>query len=62
MHLTPQEIRDIRGKRTRIEFALLLAVTEQTVYRWECGKVEPRSRLRTAIHALKTQGEDNAAI
>ena len=59
MTLTPQEIRQIRGHLTREQFADLLHVTTQTVYRWECGKVEPRSRIRTQIQALLNDSEES---
>ncbi len=35
MEWTPENIRDLRGERTRAEFAVLVGVSPLTIYRWE---------------------------
>lgn len=41
---TPGLIRQLRSKRTLAEFGELLGTAENTVWRWEAGKVQPGAR------------------
>jgi DNA-binding transcriptional regulator YiaG len=43
------------------EFASLLGVSAQSVYKWEYGKARPRARQLEAIAALRTIGKREAA-
>ena len=51
--LAPEEIRELRGPRTRQVFARQLGVSTATVYLWEVGRVRPSapslSRLRSVV-------------
>jgi DNA-binding transcriptional regulator YiaG len=51
--LTPDEIRELRGARTRRAFARHLGVSAATVYLWEAGRMRPSppnlARLRAAV-------------
>jgi DNA-binding transcriptional regulator YiaG len=51
--LAPEEIRDLRGSRTRKAFARQLGVSAATVYLWEAGRMRPSApnlaRLRAAL-------------
>lgn len=38
---SPSLIKQFRGKRTQAEFAALLGVPKNTVWRWEAGQVRP---------------------
>ena len=38
---TPRLIRRLRGKRTQVEFAVLVQATMNTVWRWEDGRSQP---------------------
>ena len=49
MILTPKIIREIRGMRSRREFASLMLVTEQSVYEWEKGRFKPGKHTRNKI-------------
>lgn len=40
--MNPKRIRKIRGRYTQLEFAVLLGVSQQTVYCWEKGRRRPR--------------------
>lgn len=58
--LTPEEIRTLRGERTRAEFASLLGVSAVSVYRWELPAGEgqsrrPRAGMRARLRALALQ-------
>lgn len=58
--LSPAEIRDLRGPRTRRAFARQLGVSTATVYLWEAGRVRPspdnRARLRRLLGRVKAVG------
>ena len=51
--LTPQEIRELRGTRTRKTFARHLGVSAAAVYLWEAGRMRPSppnlARLRAVV-------------
>jgi DNA-binding transcriptional regulator YiaG len=51
--LSPREIRELRGARTRRAFAQHLGVSAATVYLWEAGRMRPSppnlARLRAAL-------------
>jgi DNA-binding transcriptional regulator YiaG len=51
--LGPAEIRELRGARTRRDFARHLGVSVTTVYLWEAGRMRPSgpnlARLRGAV-------------
>lgn len=55
--LTPAEIRDLRGPRTRAAFARDLGVSVATVYMWEVGRMRPSTpnltRLRQLVNVLR---------
>ncbi len=54
--LAPEEIRELRGPRTRKAFARQLGVSAATVYLWEAGRMRPSppnlSRLRAAVQRV----------
>lgn len=58
--LSPAEIRDLRGTRTRQAFARELGVSVATVYLWEAGRMRPSAanlgRLRRLVGRLKAMG------
>ena len=61
--LQPEEIRELRGPRTRRAFALQLGVSTATVYLWEAGRMRPSApnlaRLRTSLaRALRRPKKD----
>ena len=60
MPLSPAEIRELRGARTRRAFAGQLGVSLATVYLWEAGRMRPSSanlaRLRGLVGKLKAIG------
>ena len=51
--LSPDEIRELRGTRTRKAFARHLGVSAATVYLWEAGRMRPSppnlARLRAVV-------------
>jgi DNA-binding transcriptional regulator YiaG len=49
---TPGLIRRLRGKRTLVEFADLIGVAANTVWRWEDGRVTPDSLRVQKLSAL----------
>lgn len=55
--LSPTEIRDLRGPRTRAAFARDLGVSVATVYMWEVGRMRPSlpnlTRLRRLLGMLR---------
>ena len=58
--LSAAEIRDLRGPRTRREFAHQLGVSVASVYLWEAGRRRPSaanlSRLRRLVGRVKAIG------
>jgi DNA-binding transcriptional regulator YiaG len=58
--LSPAEIRELRGARTRRAFARQLGVSLATVYLWEAGRMRPSAenlaRLRRLIGKLRAIG------
>ena len=58
--LSPAEIRDLRGPRTRKAFAQQLGVSVATVYLWEAGRMRPSAanvtRLRRLVGRVKAIG------
>ena len=58
--LSPAEIRELRGARTRKAFARQLGVSLATVDLWEAGRMRPSSanlaRLRRLVGTLKAIG------
>lgn len=58
--LTPAEIRDLRGPRTRQAFARQLGVSVATVYLWEAGRMRPSApnlhRLGRLVARVKAMG------
>lgn len=58
--LSPAEIRDLRGPRTRKAFARQLGVSVATVYLWEVGRMRPSrpnaARLRAVLARAKSVG------
>lgn len=60
MPLSPAEIRDLRGPRTRKAFARQLGVSVATVYLWEAGRKRPSApnltRLRRLFGRVKSMG------
>jgi DNA-binding transcriptional regulator YiaG len=58
--LSAAEIRELRGGRTRTDFARTLGVSAATVYLWEAGRMRPspgnRARLRRLLARAKTMG------
>jgi DNA-binding transcriptional regulator YiaG len=55
--LSPAEIRDLRGPRTRKAFATQLGVSVATVYLWEAGRMRASApnlaRLRRLLAVLQ---------
>lgn len=49
---TPGLIRRLRGKRTLADFAELIGVTTNTVWRWEDGRVSPDADHRLKLSEL----------
>lgn len=61
--LSPAEIRELRGARTRKAFARHLGVSTATVYLWEAGRMRPSppnlARLRAVVaRAMRRRGKD----
>jgi transcriptional regulator with XRE-family HTH domain len=58
--LSPAEIRDLRGPRTRSAFARQLGVSVATVYLWEAGRMRPSApnlaRLRRLVGRVRSIG------
>jgi transcriptional regulator with XRE-family HTH domain len=58
--LSPAEIRELRGPRTRDAFARQLGVSVATVYLWEAGRMRPSAanlaRLRGFVGRVKAMG------
>jgi len=58
--LSPGEIRDLRGPRSRTAFARQLGVSVATVYLWEAGRMRPsaanRARLLRLVGKVKAIG------
>jgi DNA-binding transcriptional regulator YiaG len=50
--LTAAEIRELRGGRSRKDFARSLGVTAATVYLWEAGRMRPSPPNRARLAAL----------
>jgi len=51
---TPELIKNLRGKRTQVEFGALLGVPKNTVWRWERGRACPD---KARIHRLSVLAE-----
>src|SRR5256885_6104354 len=49
---TPERIRQLRGKRTQEQFATLIRVPKNTVWRWEAGYSRPDAERARRLAAL----------
>jgi len=49
---TPERIRQLRGKRTQQQFATLIRVPKNTVWRWEAGYSRPDAERARRLAAL----------
>ncbi len=55
IHWTSGLIRDLRGKRSQAEFAQLVGVAKNTVWRWESGYAEPDLACQARLTEIAAQ-------
>lgn len=54
---TPEEIRSLRGELSRSVFGLVICVDEDTIRRWEIGKLKPNDSRHRLMRILSENNE-----
>jgi transcriptional regulator with XRE-family HTH domain len=52
VHWPPGLVRDLRGKRSQFEFAELVGVAKNTVWRWEAGHAAPDAAAAARLNEI----------